>query len=397
MSDKSPEDLIRKVGGKTERGDLVALPMYQRAGINGRRFNAGRKKDPACLPLVFFKDIMPAIDSKDFVEGLLVNSSLVVVYGEPGSGKTFFVLDICLSVAAGKEWRGRAVEQGAVIYLALEGGAGIRNRIFAARKRLELPDDTPFVLVQCQIDLCSSDADMLNIVKTIKDVADKLGQPVRLVVVDTLFRALAGGNENAPEDMGALVANSDKIRQGTDACVILIHHSGKDVTRGSRGHSSLKPATDTEIEITHANGVSIARVTRQRDLEGEDSFAFTLERVELGLNNRGKPVTSCVVEPANVPAKAAAKTNLTTKERVANRCLDTAIREYGRREVIDPLEGEQAVVEIGDWRKVYDREAEPGASRDARRKAFSRMRDALLAKNVIAARDDLIWRVPGPM
>jgi hypothetical protein len=65
---------------------------------------------------------------------LLTGPSLVVIYGEPGSGKTFWVLDLCLHVADGRQWCDRAVEQGAVIYLAPEGGAGIR--IAAARERM---------------------------------------------------------------------------------------------------------------------------------------------------------------------------------------------------------------------------------------------------------------------
>ena len=71
-----------------------------------------------------------------------------------------------------------------------------------------------------------------------------------LVVIDTLARALAGGNENAPEDMGALIGNAKRIQEATGAAVLFVHHSGKDTSRGSRGHSSLKGAADLEIEVT---------------------------------------------------------------------------------------------------------------------------------------------------
>src|SRR4051812_18886432 len=80
-----------------------------------------------------------------------------------------------------------------------------------------------------------------------------------MVVIDTLFRALAGGNENACEDMGTVVANADRIRAATGACVLMIHQCGKDAVRGMRGHSSLKAATDSEIEVAcGADKVSIA-------------------------------------------------------------------------------------------------------------------------------------------
>jgi hypothetical protein len=349
--------------------------------------------DDETLPFMLFGDIKPALDSNDFVEGLLASSSLAVIYGEPGSGKTFWVLDICLHVAAGRQWRDRAVEQGAVIYLALEGGAGIRNRIAAARERMALSDTTPLVLVQCPVDLCHSGADVAKVITTIKAVAARLGMPVRLVVVDTLARAMAGGNENASEDMGALVANSDTIRDQTKACVLYIHHCGKDAARGSRGHSSLKAATDTEIEVTRgADRVSIARVTRQRDMESEGSFAFRLEPVELGRNQRGKPVTSCVVVTAtDAPAVPAEAVPLTNNERIALRCLDQAMKADAIRATVFDDDVEGLVVRTDDWRAWFYREGKPGADRKAQEKAFRRALDGLLAKGRIGTRDDLIW------
>jgi hypothetical protein len=344
------------------------------------------------LPFMLFGAIKPALDSNDFVEGLLASSSLVVLYGEPGSGKTFWVLDICLHVADGRQWRDRAVEQGAVIYLALEGGAGIRNRIAAARSRMALPDTTPLVLVQSPVDLCHGNADVAKVIATIKLIGKQLAMPVRIVVVDTLARAMAGGNENAPEDMGALVAHSDLIRDQTGACVFYVHHCGKDAARGSRGHSSLKAATDTEIEVTRgADQVSIARVTRQRDMESEGSFAFKLQPVELGLNQRGKPVTSCVVTPADASAEPTGVVPLTDNERIALRCLDQAMKADAVLATVFDDDVEGLVVRTDDWRGWFYREGKPGADRKAKEKAFKRAVDGLLAKGRIGTRDDLIW------
>jgi RecA-family ATPase len=126
-----------------------------------------------------------------------------------------------------------------------------------------------------------------------------------LIVVDTLSRAMAGGNENSPEDMDALVGHIDLIRQALPSHVSVIHHSGKDAARGARGHSSLRAAADTEIEITREIGTktSTARVTKQRELELGDEFPFCLVPVELGTNRRGKAVTSCVVRANDPTAK----------------------------------------------------------------------------------------------
>ena len=71
---------------------------------------------------------------------------------------------------------------------------------------------------------------------------------IALIVVDTLSRALVGGNENGPEDMTAYIANSDVLREHGQCSVLSVHHSGK-ATDLARGHSSLRAATDTEIEV----------------------------------------------------------------------------------------------------------------------------------------------------
>lgn len=281
------------------------------------------------LPMTFFGDIAPELDTQDFVEGLLTTASLVVVYGEPGSGKSFWTLDLALHVAAGRAWNGREVDGGPVLYLALEGGRGVRNRIAAARRRLDLPKSTPFVLVQCPVDLRSPDADTERVIATLQDIQRVFGQPAKMCVVDTLSRAMAGGNENAPEDMGELVHNADLIRAQTGTCLIYIHHTGKDAARGARGHSSLKAATDTEIEVMRAEGASVAKVTRQRDLETEGAFGFRLDRVELGVNQRGKPVSSCVVVEADIPAPSARNRPMRDDDLSLKRHIEQTIADHG--------------------------------------------------------------------
>jgi AAA domain len=240
-------------------------------------------------------------------------------------------------------------------------------------------------------------ADVPKVVATIKLIAKRLDMAVRIVVVDTLARAMAGGNENASEDMGALVANSDIIRDQSGACVLYVHHCGKDAARGSRGHSSLKAATDTEIEVTRgADQVSIARVTRQRDMESEGSFAFKLEPVELGCNQRGKAVTSCVVTPADTPKVSGVdQASITPTERIALRCLDQAMRADGILATVFDDATEGMVVRLADWRSWFYREGKPGADAEAKRKAFGRAVEGLNAKGRIGTRDDLFWPKAG--
>lgn len=105
---------------------------------------------------------------------------------------------------------------------------------------------------------------------------------------------VAGGDENSSTDMGAMVTHLDYLRHATKAHLLVVHHSGKDASKGARGHSLLRAATDTEIEIQ----IGRITVTKQRDLGlawPSGSCGFSLDVVELGRDEDGDPITSCVV------------------------------------------------------------------------------------------------------
>jgi len=237
------------------------------------------------------------------IEGLLDCTALSVVFGPSGCGKTFFALDLAAHVVLGWPWRGRAVLQGAVVYVAAEGGYGLCDRLMAFCCKYGVdPKDVPVYVIRGSIDLCNSDGDLRLLIQHLRD----LPAPLRLIVVDTVSRALAGGNENSPDHMGALVRRCDKLRESTRAHVMLVHHTGKDTSQGARGHSSLRAAVDTEIEMTwdKAGQSGLATVTKQRDSRTEGKFAFRLEDVDVDLRDDGALVTSCVVVPVDEVAAA---------------------------------------------------------------------------------------------
>ncbi len=347
------------------------------------------------LPLVYFQDVEPALTGDDFVEGLLVRAAMSVIYGPSNCGKTFFASDLALHIALGKPWNGREVDQGGVIYCALEGSHGIRNRVTAWAKHYGVEGaPLPFAIIPVALNLLNPEADTSRLIEAIQEAAAKMGQPVALVVMDTLSRAMAGGNENAPEDMGALVMNSDRIRQATGAHVAWIHHSGKDQAQGARGHSLLRAATDTEIEISRpdVNSPSTARVTKQRELEIDGAWTFTLERIDLGTNHRGKPVTSCVVKPAESMAQEA-RASLTNGEAMALRILHDVMASQPHQ---PPYQAAQAGVQTAAtkhaWREAFFARS-TADSQEAKKKAFNRAAEGLSQKGKIGVHHDLVWAV----
>ncbi len=262
----------------------------------------------------------------DFVERLLTDGGLSVIYGEPGCGKTFLALDLALHVALGRRWLGRVVTQGGVVYVALEGTRGLANRIAAFRARHGLgAADLPFAMIADAVDLLDPAADTPRLIAAIAEAAWRIEGRVRLVVVDTLSRALAGGNENASEDMGALVMNAASVSRATGAHVAFVHHSGKDRTRGARGHNLLLAAVDTEIEVTRdaETRISTATITKQKDFERDPPFRFHLEAETLGSDARGRPVTSCVVVASAAPEAASASEDASPMRRAKRRNGET--------------------------------------------------------------------------
>ena len=234
---------------------------------------------------------------KPLVAGLLDEGSMSVLYGASNAGKTFVALDLAFHVAAGRAWDGRRVSQGLVIYLAAEGGQRIKRRVAALRKHYcgEDSANVLFALVRSPIDLCSNAADAAEISRLVKTQEAAFGMKAALIVIDTLSRAMAGRDENSSVDMGALVANSDRIRSNTSAHLMLIHHAGKDAVRGARGHSLLRAATDTELEVIGAKGRGKIEVKKQRDLDFAPDRTFRLVDVPLGRDADGAEIKSAVM------------------------------------------------------------------------------------------------------
>lgn len=348
-------------------------------------------------PLVVmpFEDITPSLETSDFVEGVLVEGSAAVIYGESNAGKTFWATDLALHIAAGMTWNGREVDQGGVIYCVLEGGVGFRNRVSAWRTANGLDDASiPFGAIQCGLNLLDPSADTPRLIEAITAEKARMGCPVKLVVVDTLARAFAGGNENASEDMGLLVQNMDLIRAETGACVLFIHHSGKDQAKGARGHSSLRAALDTEIEVVADPGSDIKTATavKQREMKKGDVFAFRLGVAELGMNRRGKPVTTCIVQPVaaeDVPQKRKA---LSPNAKTAMMALTEALSKSGQPANHVDIPRDVRAVHIEAWRREFYARSTL-ESQDARKVAFQRGSKALLETGAAAALHDRVWIV----
>ncbi|AIO23628.1 helicase RepA family protein [Burkholderia cepacia] len=234
----------------------------------------------------------------ELVQGLLTTGGSSMLYGDSHSGKTFFTIDLAAAIARGCDWMGRRVEQGLVLYLAAESPESVRCRLQAYQKHhgVRVPN---FFIAQKAINLFADNVDMETIIEEVRAQEAEHGQPVRLIVGDTLARLSAGANENMGQDMGRVIARIDRIRSAcSKAHFMLIHHVGRNAAAGARGWTGMRAAVDTEIEVTEQAAGRCAKVTKNRDLGSKgELIGFTLEVVEAGTTKWGAVATSCVVVP----------------------------------------------------------------------------------------------------
>ena len=118
-----------------------------------------------------------------------------------------------------------------------------------------------------------------------------------IVCLDTLNRAAPGIDENDSSEMGLLIDAAKAIQAELGGLVVLVHHAGKDATKGLRGHSSLHAALDAVLEVTRTGERREWNLAKSKDGEDGKAHAFRLDVVELGEDADGWPVSSCVVEP----------------------------------------------------------------------------------------------------
>jgi hypothetical protein len=286
-----------------------------------------------------------------------------------------------------------------VVYVAGEGGGGITNRLKAIEQHHDIvPGETPLYIVHEAVDL-TGDTGVRNILTAMREIErgfDPENAPtIALIVIDTLARCFGSGDENSAADMGRLVANLDRLRAETGAHVAVVHHTGKDVSRGGRGSSALLGAIDTAIEVSRdGTGIITAEVNKQRDGDALESLAFRLKRIEIGKDEDGDPITSCIVEPTD-DAPENRRLKLTGHKKTVFEALHEAIIDCGETAPANGhLPDGKRVVRTETWRRFAEpRMIVSGQNSDTKRRTFDRAARGLQGLGLIGVWQDQVWLV----
>ena len=249
------------------------------------------------------------------VKGLFPTKGVVAIYGASKAGKSFIAIDLCAHVAEGVHWFGHRTKIRDVVFIALEGEAGIQNRIAAweAVNQRTLPDNFWTVLQPFKF---TNPGDIAALATECPQGA--------IVVIDTL--AQAGDDDRNDEKLRTIVAEGAKeLQKAIDGLVVIVTHTGKDVSRGMAGSNTLFGKLDAAILVESIEGNRRWRPDKVKDGKDDGEFNFALRPVFLGIDSDGDEITSCVIEPQFVPG---GMTHKLDAERKADELFLTLLAEF---------------------------------------------------------------------
>ena len=385
-------DWLERGGTKEQLTEIAkTAPLYDPLAIDVIQVPEHEPVDPAQRPRIELIPFDALVETKVrwLVDGLVPAQSFVALYGKPGSYKSFVALYLATMIATGQDAFGKATEQGEVIYIAGEGGAGLKARRDAIAKHYDLEPGTKIHFIKAQLNLRSTEADLEALIAAIQDASIKPA----LVIIDTLARAFGNGNENSSEDMGAFINHIGQLQDKLKSAIMIVHHSGKDEAKGQRGHSSLLGAVDAELEVVKISDEDspdrIGQMTITKQKDGEDGFKIGYRMESVQISSIDPERTSLAVVPAEIDASRPRKSRLSPGVAAVLAALQKAIDEGGQRANLPQIPADAIVVKVGAWRHTYY--AMSGQEADTKQKAFKRALDQLTHSRTIGVWADWCW------
>jgi hypothetical protein len=321
------------------------------------------------------------------VNKLIPANSFAILYGKPGTYKSFIALYLSAHIATGGTvFSGRVATKGDVVYIAAEGRGGLHQRWAALRDHYDFPSDTPLYFVEAALDLRESDQDYIELVDAIKS---RSANP-RMIVVDTLARTFGGGDENDASEMSRFINTQGALQQEFGCAVLAVHHSGKDEARGMRGSSALLGAADVVMFLSRDVETNGGTVLVQKMKDGEDGVVEKFA-VMPWTDPNDPETTSLVVEavdPQSIDVTPAGE-----KESEGLEVLRKEIKRSGTV-VSDPVLASWDVrsIPLSDWKDAYITWcAINGISPDTAKRYFRDLKKSLWEKKKVSIVNKTVW------
>ncbi len=251
------------------------------------------------------------------IKDILVDGGIATIYGESGSTKSFLAIDLAMHLATGSKWFGLEVNRSIpIIYTALEGFRGVVKRIKGWCKKNNLSPSNIFIDHDSL--LLGEQGSVESFINYYKASNFNRG----MIIIDTFNMACPNIEENSAKEMSGVITKAKLIAEKLNSTVLIIHHSGKDESRGMRGSSSLKASMDTIIYVKQdSNGNCEWSLEKSKDSECGIRYGYRLENLELDMD--GEVETTCTLEKLGEMLEKKKKFRLSDKQtRVLNLLKD---------------------------------------------------------------------------
>lgn len=196
-----------------------------------------------------------------------------MIYGPPGCGKTFVVIDMIMSLRTGSQWANKFDVKRPlyVAYCAGEGIGGLPSRFTAIARHYDIADLDNFAFYRIPPQLYDDRAtatinhfcDEWKARQFAKEVA-----PLDVLIIDTLHTATVAADENSAQHMGKVLHSCRLAGNDLGCAVILVHHTNK-VGSTERGSSALRGAMDFMIKIDKSDAAAHAVMSCEKLKDGE--------------------------------------------------------------------------------------------------------------------------------
>lgn len=336
------------------------------------------------------------------IRGYLDANSLSMVFGDPGSMKTFLALDLGLCVATSIPWHGHTTDKsGPVFYIAGEGFMGLSRRLRAWEiAHAVCLQDVPFFVSDRPAQFLDAES-AAEVIAAVEELKDLHGNPV-LIIIDTLNRNFGPGNESDTADMTKFVSVIDKsLRCRYQCSVLIVHHTGLTEKHRARGSYSLNGALDWEYRLSKGTGeIRTLTNTKVKDHEAPPPIDFRPEIIELDGwvdQDNGELMTSCLLRRVEVSGSVWEQHQpLAGAKKTAFDALLAAIDASG--ELCPPEMGlnAQRYVHADFWRKqAYSSGITTSTSQASKKKAFQRAVSDLQHTGWVETKNDYWWPATG--
>lgn len=378
--DKDPNPGVKaatEAAKKLGRGQVIAppFPAGQKGDWNDYAIIHGAKAVKTLLVREFkqlFIDVnsMATTEPEFLIDGVIETPCTGMVFGASGCGKSFFTMDLAFHVATGRPWLGKAIKTGPVFYICGEGRHGVPRRKMAWEQHNGCKVPSGRFMVS-DLRLSFEPEAVAEMVTCIDHLAESIGTP-RLIIVDTMARALPGNaDENNARDTNLFFNECDRLQSKYNCCVLVVHHSGHSDSKRARGSSAIKGVLDVEIMLN--NGV--IEWTKTKDMEPHPPIKYELKKVFYG---DGPRQNSCVLE-YDLDMKP--KDKISAYMKAAIQSLTEAVADMGGNFCM-----------MDDWRQRY-REFFDGISDRAKNKSFKEQVDILENQEAIAVSGSKVFPV----